>query len=125
MEFASAAAAARTSFQLTGRSHNSPDLFSYQLCLRVMPDDTRLNLTSSEDLSALGPYLTPVCGVTVGNSIQPPVARFEDFEVNLETGKVWKAGRPIKVQDQPFRVLAALLERPGQIVPREELRELI
>jgi Tol biopolymer transport system component/DNA-binding winged helix-turn-helix (wHTH) protein len=61
----------------------------------------------------------------MGNSIQPPIARFEDFEVNLETGEVWKAGRPIKVQDQPFRVLAALLERPGQIVTREELRQLI
>ena len=61
----------------------------------------------------------------MGNSIQRPVARFEDFEVHLETGEVWKAGRPLKVQDQPFRVLAALLERPGQIVTREELRQLI
>jgi DNA-binding winged helix-turn-helix (wHTH) protein len=61
----------------------------------------------------------------MGNSIQPPVARFEDFEVHLETGEVWKAGRRLKVQDQPFKVLAALLERPGQIVTREELRQLI
>jgi Tol biopolymer transport system component/DNA-binding winged helix-turn-helix (wHTH) protein len=61
----------------------------------------------------------------MGNSIQPQIARFEDFEVHLETGEVWKAGRPIKVQDQPFKVLAALLERPGQIVTREELRQLI
>jgi Tol biopolymer transport system component/DNA-binding winged helix-turn-helix (wHTH) protein len=59
------------------------------------------------------------------NSIQRPIARFEDFEVHLETGEVWKAGRPLKVQDQPFKVLAALLERPGQIVTREELRQLI
>jgi DNA-binding winged helix-turn-helix (wHTH) protein/Tol biopolymer transport system component len=61
----------------------------------------------------------------MGNSIQRTIVRFEDFEVNLETGEVWKAGRPIKVQDQPFRILAALLERPGQIVTREELRQLI
>ena len=61
----------------------------------------------------------------MGNSIQRPIARFEDFEVNLETGEVWKAGRPLKVQDQPFKVLAALLERPGQIITREELRQLI
>jgi Tol biopolymer transport system component/DNA-binding winged helix-turn-helix (wHTH) protein len=61
----------------------------------------------------------------MGNSIQRSVARFEDFEVHLETGEVWKAGRPLKVQDQPFRVLATLLERPGQIVTREELRQLI
>ena len=61
----------------------------------------------------------------MGNSIQRPIARFEDFEVNLETGEVWKAGRPLKVQDQPFRILAALLERQGQVVTREELRQLI
>ena len=61
----------------------------------------------------------------MGNSIQRPIARFEDFEVHLETGEVWKAGRPLKVQDQPFKVLAALLEQPGQIVTREELRQLI
>jgi Tol biopolymer transport system component/DNA-binding winged helix-turn-helix (wHTH) protein len=61
----------------------------------------------------------------MGNSIPRPVARFEDFEVNLETGEVWKAGRPLKVQDQPFTVLSALLERPGQIITREELRQLI
>ena len=62
---------------------------------------------------------------SMGNSMQRPVARFEDFEVHLETGDVWKAGRPLKIQDQPLKVLAALLERPGQIVPREELRQLI
>ncbi len=61
----------------------------------------------------------------MGNSIQQPIARFEDFEVHLETGEVWKAGRRLKVQDQPFKVLAALLERPGQIVTREELHQLI
>jgi Tol biopolymer transport system component/DNA-binding winged helix-turn-helix (wHTH) protein len=61
----------------------------------------------------------------MGNSIRRPVARFEDFEVNLETGEVWKAGRPLKVQDQPFRILAVLLERQGQVVTREELRQLI
>jgi Tol biopolymer transport system component/DNA-binding winged helix-turn-helix (wHTH) protein len=61
----------------------------------------------------------------MGNSIQRPVVRFQDFEVNLESGEVWKAGRCLKVQDQPFKVLAALLERPGEIVTREELRQLI
>jgi DNA-binding winged helix-turn-helix (wHTH) protein len=59
------------------------------------------------------------------NSIRRPIARFEDFEVKLETGEVWKAGRPLKVQDQPFKVLSALLEQPGQIVTREELRQRI
>jgi Tol biopolymer transport system component/DNA-binding winged helix-turn-helix (wHTH) protein len=81
--------------------------------------------SSSRDLQALDCYLRGFLAPTMANSIQRGVARFEDFEVNLETGEVWKAGRPLKVQDQPFKVLAALLERPGQIVTREELRQLI
>lgn len=84
-----------------------------------------LGSTSSGDLWGTRAPISQVLGVAMGNSIQRPIARFEDFEVNPETGEVWKAGRPLKVQDQPFKVLAALLERPGQIVTREELRQLI
>lgn len=62
----------------------------------------------------------------MGNSARTEsVVRFHDFQVNLETGEVWKAGVRLKLQDQPFKVLAALLQRPGQIVTREELGQLI
>src|SRR5215470_8624906 len=62
----------------------------------------------------------------MGNSAgTESVVCFHDFRVNLETGEVWKAGIRLKLQDQPFKVLAALLQRPGQIVTREELRQLI
>jgi DNA-binding winged helix-turn-helix (wHTH) protein len=62
----------------------------------------------------------------MGNSAQAdPVIRFQDFQVNLETGELWKAGVRLKLQDQPFKVLATLLQRPGQVVTREELRQLI
>jgi Tol biopolymer transport system component/DNA-binding winged helix-turn-helix (wHTH) protein len=44
------------------------------------------------------------------------------FEIDLETGELWKAGFRVKLQSQPFKVLAALLERPGQIVTRDELQ---
>ena len=44
------------------------------------------------------------------------------FEVDLESGELWKAGFRIKLQSQPFKVLAALLERPGQIVTRDDLQ---
>ena len=44
------------------------------------------------------------------------------YEVDLETGELWKAGRRVKLQSQPFKVLTALLERPGQIITRDELR---
>ena len=44
------------------------------------------------------------------------------YEVDLSTGELWKAGFRVKLQSQPFKVLSALLERPGQVVTREELQ---
>jgi DNA-binding winged helix-turn-helix (wHTH) protein/tetratricopeptide (TPR) repeat protein len=62
----------------------------------------------------------------MGNSEQTePILRFQDFQVNLRTGELWKAGIRLKLQDQPFKVLATLLQRPGQVVTREELHHLI
>jgi Tol biopolymer transport system component/DNA-binding winged helix-turn-helix (wHTH) protein len=45
------------------------------------------------------------------------------YEIDLESGELWKAGFRIKLQTQPFKVLTALLERPGHVVTREELQE--
>src|SRR6266404_7934936 len=50
------------------------------------------------------------------------IIRFSTFEVNLHTGELRQRGQRIKLQEQPLQVLAALLERPGQMVTREELR---
>jgi Tol biopolymer transport system component/DNA-binding winged helix-turn-helix (wHTH) protein len=47
------------------------------------------------------------------------------YEADLQTGELWKAGFRIKLQTQPFKVLAALLERPGHVVSREELQERV
>ena len=44
------------------------------------------------------------------------------FEVDLQSEEIWKAGFRVKLQSQPFKVLVALLDRPGQVVTREELR---
>ena len=44
------------------------------------------------------------------------------YEIDLQSGELWKAGFRIKLQGQPFKVLTALLERPGQVVTREELQ---
>jgi TolB-like protein/DNA-binding winged helix-turn-helix (wHTH) protein/Flp pilus assembly protein TadD len=44
------------------------------------------------------------------------------FEVDLGSGEVHKNGRKVSLQEQPFRVLAILLERPGEVVTREELQ---
>src|SRR5258705_2528474 len=52
----------------------------------------------------------------------PSIVCFGSFEVNLQTGELRRAGQKVKLQEQPFQVLAALLERPGEIITREELR---
>ena len=49
--------------------------------------------------------------------------RFGAFEVNLRTGEVRKQGHNLRLQDQPFQVLALLLEHPGELVTREELQQ--
>jgi len=51
------------------------------------------------------------------------VLRFGAFEADLHTRELRKQGMQIKLQEQPFQVLAFLLEHPGQIVTREQLRE--
>ena len=51
------------------------------------------------------------------------IVRFGTFEADLGAGELRKSGAKIKVHGQPFEVLVLLLERPGEIVPREELRQ--
>ncbi len=50
------------------------------------------------------------------------VVRFGVFEVDLHAGELRKSGLKIKLQGQPFQILAILLERPGELVTREELQ---
>jgi DNA-binding winged helix-turn-helix (wHTH) protein len=49
--------------------------------------------------------------------------RFGLFELDLVARELRKSGIRIKLQDQPFQILAILLERPGEIVTREELQK--
>src|ERR1700728_3742308 len=51
--------------------------------------------------------------------------RFGAFEADLHSGEVRKSGNRVKLQDQPFKVLEILLERPGSLVTREELQTRI
>src|SRR5438132_10955186 len=53
------------------------------------------------------------------------VVRFGTYEVSLQSGEVRKAGVRIRVQQQPMKLLEILLERPGEVVTREELRSRV
>ena len=52
----------------------------------------------------------------------PGILRFGVFEVDVRSAELRKQGVRIKLQEQPFQVLAVLLQRPGEVVTREELR---
>jgi len=53
----------------------------------------------------------------------PARLRFGIFEADLRTGELRKRGARIRLQEQPFQVLAVLLTRPGDLVTRDELRD--
>ena len=52
----------------------------------------------------------------------PRVLRFGIFELDVRAGELRKNGTKLKLQEQPFQVLCALLDQPGELVTREELR---
>jgi TolB-like protein/DNA-binding winged helix-turn-helix (wHTH) protein/Tfp pilus assembly protein PilF len=58
--------------------------------------------------------------------LQPnSVVRFGTYEVSRQSGEVRKAGLRIRVQQQPLKLLEILLERPGEVITREELRSRV
>src|SRR5215813_9388961 len=53
------------------------------------------------------------------------IVRFGAFELSVRAGELRKQGAKIKLQEQPFHVLQILLQREGEIITREELRQKI
>ncbi|HEU5453904.1 MAG TPA: winged helix-turn-helix domain-containing protein, partial [Terriglobales bacterium] len=53
----------------------------------------------------------------------PTIYRFGVFEADARAGELHKAGRRVRLQEQPFQVLLALLDRAGEVVTREDLRQ--
>ena len=51
------------------------------------------------------------------------VVRFDCFEADLAVGQLRSRGIKVRLRDQPFQVLASLLEHPGQVVTRDDLRQ--
>ena len=51
------------------------------------------------------------------------IVRFGVFEVDLTAGELRKSGSKVRLQEQPFQLLAYLLTRSGEVVTRDELRE--
>ncbi len=55
----------------------------------------------------------------------PRAIKFGPFEVDLRSEELYKDGIKVKLQEQPFRILVMLLERAGEVVTREELRQAL
>lgn len=58
-------------------------------------------------------------------SSEPQLLRFSVFEVDLAAGELRKNGARLRLQEQPFQVLAVLLENAGRVVTRDDLRQKI
>jgi Tol biopolymer transport system component/DNA-binding winged helix-turn-helix (wHTH) protein len=54
----------------------------------------------------------------------PRLVRFEGFQLDLRAGELRPdAGKSLRLSEQPFRILTMLLERPGEVLTREEIRK--
>jgi Tol biopolymer transport system component/DNA-binding winged helix-turn-helix (wHTH) protein len=63
-----------------------------------------------------------VGALVVSSGTRASLVRFGPFEADLEAEALRRDGHSVRIQQQPFQVLASLLERPGETVTREELR---
>jgi Tol biopolymer transport system component/DNA-binding winged helix-turn-helix (wHTH) protein len=59
----------------------------------------------------------------MGTTVASRIVRFGRFELDLKARELRRDGLKVRLQDQPFQVLALLLEKPGDVITREELRE--
>src|SRR5208283_1716909 len=67
--------------------------------------------------------LGPIPGEVMADlSSRAPLVRFGPFELNVRAGELRKHGIRIKLREQPVQILVLLLERPGEVVLREEIR---
>src|SRR3954463_5514677 len=63
----------------------------------------------------------PIVGNSNGTDMYS-TRRFGVFELDLRAGELRRSGLKVKLQEQPFQLLLQLLEKPGEVVTREELR---
>jgi len=67
--------------------------------------------------------VTPISKSNAATALAAGCMRFGTFEVDFRTGELRKNGLKVKLHTQPLAVLEVLLEQPGEIVTREELRQ--
>ncbi len=98
----------------------SPELGTYW---RNVGLGALLNIPTSRHLGVVNFLTLAECLAVASPSNGRQRLRFGLFEADLASGELYKHGRLIHVQEKPFRILAMLLERPGEVVSREEVRK--
>src|SRR4030081_3291164 len=74
----------------------------------------------------LGGRLTPPPAIFMSSSQAPPaLVRFGVFEADLRAGELRRNSLKVRLQDLPFRALTLLLTRPGEVIAREEFRQVL
>jgi DNA-binding winged helix-turn-helix (wHTH) protein len=70
------------------------------------------------------PADTPIDGVFPVPSTSA-IIRFGTFQLDVEAGRLLKNGRVVRLKPQPFKLLTLLASRPGELVTRDEIRQLL
>src|SRR5262245_51768340 len=83
------------------------------------------SLATLTSLSTCAPDFPGINGPGTGLTLTVKVIRFGLFEAHLDAGELYKAGRLVRLQQQPFGVLRLLLEHPGEVVTRDDLRKAL
>jgi DNA-binding winged helix-turn-helix (wHTH) protein len=67
----------------------------------------------------------PARSTVVNKPLPSPVVRFGVFQLDVQAGQLFKNGRVVRLKPQPFRLLQLLVGRAGEVVTREEIREVL
>jgi DNA-binding winged helix-turn-helix (wHTH) protein len=77
----------------------------------------------TEILEISGATLSPWLGGAMDGGNGNLTIRFSVFELDLKAGELRRNGSRVRLQEQPLQILVSLLERPGEVVGRDELRK--
>jgi serine/threonine protein kinase/Tol biopolymer transport system component len=97
-----------------------------QIISKAVEKDREMRYQTAAELRAdLQEVAAALHRQTEGDRIRPSLVRFGIFELDLSAVQLCKQGRHIELQDQPFHVLSLLVQRPGEVVTREEVRRAL
>src|ERR1039457_6507634 len=119
-------ASARTTFAQSIHLANACRFNSFSIPLQQTSRCKDMSYSASTRALCLTQFMPPVILTAISLYACPSYHRarrlaFGAYEADLHSGELTKDGKRIRLQAQPFQLLVMLLERPGQLVTREEI----